>query len=219
MDDISAAASCNKAVYQPISNSTQSKKRTILSCDQARAIFMSKPTLPASKMLHAATLAKFYGVSPKTIRDIWIGRTWYRETYFLDASKPASSERLQKKPGRPLGAKDIKPRTKRHSSHIQLEQQYFFHHEMNFGAEFTALGSIDSDFDIEPDSPHFALSSDPREMEQEHEPAEQASGLWSSQDAQVKAPVDWADYLSDGWAALSPFTDPFHDDWAHWPTV
>ena len=54
-----------------------------------------------------------YGVSIKTVRDIRVGRTWYRATCHLDASEPPAIERLAKKLGRPKGTKDSGQRIKK----------------------------------------------------------------------------------------------------------
>ena len=91
-------------------DSQTKKRRVVLTNDQAREIFKSKPSSTTSRIGSASQMARSYGVSPKTIRDIWVGRTWYWATYDLDLSKPASMERLQKKIGRPQGAKDRGPR-------------------------------------------------------------------------------------------------------------
>jgi hypothetical protein len=58
-------------------------------------------------------LSKIYGVSVKTIRDIWIGRTWYRATCHLNHNQPLAPERLHKKAGRPKGVRDSKKRSKK----------------------------------------------------------------------------------------------------------
>ena len=55
-------------------------------------------------------IANLFGVSSKTIRDIWSGRTWYRETYHLDPYRSDATERLLRRPGRPKGSKDRKQR-------------------------------------------------------------------------------------------------------------
>ena len=85
-------------------------RRTILSEQDARHIFQNKPPQGRRDRSRADMLASLYGVSVKTIHDVWIGRTWYRSTCHLDPSKPVNLHRLQRKPGRPLGAKDSKPR-------------------------------------------------------------------------------------------------------------
>ena len=94
----------------------RSKGRAILTKDQAREIFLCRPDEISSiaiERARAAFLSKKYGVSVKTVRDIWIGRTWYRATFHLDPSKPIAAERLQRQPGRPKGAKDRQPRTRK----------------------------------------------------------------------------------------------------------
>ena len=102
---------------------TNRSSRVILSEQDARIIFQNKPLQESSDRRRADVLASLYGVSVKTIRDIWVGRTWYRSTCHLDPSKPVNLHRLQRKPGRPLGAKDSKPRVAqptRHDSHSPL---------------------------------------------------------------------------------------------------
>ena len=42
-----------------------------------------------------------YQVSEKTVRDIWKGRTWLRDTFHLNSGRAALSDRLQRRPGRP----------------------------------------------------------------------------------------------------------------------
>ena len=95
---------------QSLSKDNQKKGRAILSEQEARAIFQRKPSKFGRDRRRANLLAKTYGVSVKAIRDIWVGRTWYRSTCYLDQSKPVNLLRLLRKPGRPLGAKDSKPR-------------------------------------------------------------------------------------------------------------
>ena len=67
--------------------------RAILTDEQAQEIFRRKPSPHSKGRERAAALARMYGVSIKTVRDIWVGRTWYRATYHLDASKPPAIER------------------------------------------------------------------------------------------------------------------------------
>jgi len=81
------------------------KPRAVLTRDQAVAIFLLRPT--GTKWPHgrraSLPIAQAFGVSEKTVRDIWSARTWYSETRHLDLSRPARAER---KPGRPKGRKD-----------------------------------------------------------------------------------------------------------------
>jgi hypothetical protein len=81
--------------------------RAKLSVVQVLSIFQAKnPSLVHSS---AAKLAIRYGVSEKTIRDIWTGRTWSRETYHKGAARFPQCNRL----GRPKGRLDSKPRKRK----------------------------------------------------------------------------------------------------------
>jgi hypothetical protein len=58
------------------------KTRVILTEEQVINIYLIKlangaPSLHESKNNRAPQLAEKYGVSEKTVRDIWMGRTWY----------------------------------------------------------------------------------------------------------------------------------------------
>ena len=57
----------------------------------------------------ASKIGREYGVSEKTIRDIWSGRTWAKETWHLEPSRTLVLRQV----GRPRGIKDSKPRQKR----------------------------------------------------------------------------------------------------------
>jgi hypothetical protein len=59
--------------------------------------------------LTATKAAVVYGVSEKAVRDIWKGRTWARETWRFDTSRPLQLKLV----GRPKGCKDRNPRKKR----------------------------------------------------------------------------------------------------------
>ena len=84
------------------------KPRAVLNLQQVIQIFQSRP---ASELTGASSLsvARSFGVSEKTVRDIWTGRTWHNETAHLDPSRPA---RTLAPPGRPVGRKDSVPRRK-----------------------------------------------------------------------------------------------------------
>ena len=66
-----------------------SSKRQQLTSDEAAEIFELRPRSKTGKalrrgsMLLCKTIAPKYGVSPKTIRDIWRGRTWLHATEHL----------------------------------------------------------------------------------------------------------------------------------------
>jgi hypothetical protein len=82
------------------------KPRAVLTRADVIAIFQIKATLALAS---ATKVAKFYGVSEKTIRDVWTRRTWAVETWHLDPSSALN----MKQPGRPLGSRDSKPRKQR----------------------------------------------------------------------------------------------------------
>ena len=86
----------------------------MLTSQQAVEIFKARP-LGDSLTKPSITLSERYHVSPKTIRDIWNGRSWYKETYMLDKDKPPIAHRLCTRPGRPPGKKDSQPRRKNDS--------------------------------------------------------------------------------------------------------
>ena len=95
----------------------RSEKKVILTSTQAVQIYNMKITahckLETNPKLPTASIAKLFGVSPKTVRDIWNGRTWYRETLLLDPSRADAAERLMRRSGRPKGAKDKRQRARR----------------------------------------------------------------------------------------------------------
>jgi hypothetical protein len=81
------------------------KTRTILTKQQALDIFkvrLFNDSSAAGGRVGARRLAEQYLVNEKTIRDIWSGRTWYRETLHLDPRRKLDPKRL-KAPGRPRG--------------------------------------------------------------------------------------------------------------------
>ena len=90
-----------------------SKPRAILTSEKAVEIFSrSLPSTGSSsaEKPHATSVAREYGISEKTVRDIWTGRTWSNETLHLDPQRPA---REAKPTGRPLGKKDSAPRKRK----------------------------------------------------------------------------------------------------------
>ena len=84
------------------------RPRTVLTSMVAREIFQVKATHGfASTHSASQRLASKYGVSPKAIRDIWIGRSWLEATYDLWSVEDRPTRRII---GRPKGKKDSKPR-------------------------------------------------------------------------------------------------------------
>ena len=102
MDGCSAPALALALVHCAGNQSSQKlKPQARLSQAQAVAIFQTRASHKS-----AAKVANSYGVNEKTVRDIWTGRTWAKESWHLDPSR-----RLEiKKMGRPIGCRDTRPR-------------------------------------------------------------------------------------------------------------
>ena len=94
----------SKSISKDKTLCSSNRPRIVLTRKTARDIFQLKAT-----NLHSASqgLASKYGVSSKTIRDIWNGKSWLEATYDLWSvdDRPA-----RKTLGRPKGKKDSKPR-------------------------------------------------------------------------------------------------------------
>ena len=89
--------------------------RAVLSKAQVLQIFAYKiesASVSRQTSKSTAQIAKSYGVTEKAIRDIWTGRTWFRETLHLEPSRPETLERLTRRPGRPKGSQDRQQRRK-----------------------------------------------------------------------------------------------------------
>ena len=91
---------------------TQSSQRALkpharLTQEQAVAIFKVR-----GSALLAVNIATCFGISEKTVRDIWTARTWSRETSHLDPTRTVEVKQI----GRPKGCRDSKPRQKRVNS-------------------------------------------------------------------------------------------------------
>ncbi len=109
------------------------KPRARLSEAQVIKIFRARAF--ASK---ATNVASVYKVSEKTVRDIWKGRTWSKETQHLDMSRPLQIKTV----GRPKGCKDRQPRKKRGSRHHELSTvtRPAWHLSSAASGTFTTLG-------------------------------------------------------------------------------
>ena len=82
------------------------KTRARLTAASVLEIFKSK-----GKGLSATKIGIRYGINEKTVRDIWTGRTWLKETARLDPSRSIYFQKV----GGPIGIigiKDRKPRKK-----------------------------------------------------------------------------------------------------------
>ena len=100
------------------------KPRAVLTKKQAVDIFriagVLRPDGTRGTKPTASSVAKRYGVSEKTIRDIWRGRTWYEETLPFDMNR---QPKTMMKTGRPLGRKDSAPRKRKLEIRTQKMKQ------------------------------------------------------------------------------------------------
>ena len=175
--------------------------RAILTDEQAQEIFRKKPSPHSKGRERAAALARMYGVSIKTVRDIWIGRTWYRATYHLDANKPPAIERLAKKLGRPKGIKDSKPRIKKIAVGPGAEGNTV--HHLSTDLHPLPIGGYEGNqIDRSPSSMSYC-----------------SSGFFGKSETAPTVPTQNDRYFV-AWLAspiqTDKFEDPFRDDWSFW---
>ncbi len=77
------------------------------------AIFRVRGSAPS-----AVSIAAYFDISEKAVRDIWTARTWSRETSYLDPTRTVKLKQI----GRPKGCRDSKPRKTRADSKRTVSQ-------------------------------------------------------------------------------------------------
>ena len=82
------------------------KPQSKLTREEAVEIFRFKDCMYERGEL-VRKLSKQFGIGQKAVRDIWNGRTWNRETLYLDIQRESKDFKTI---GRPKGSKDKKPR-------------------------------------------------------------------------------------------------------------
>ena len=206
------------------------RRRTVLSKSEVIEIFKLKHTQGIFGLERNAVSSQFVGkmfhVSSKTVRDIWVGRTWYRTTYPLDPTREDFRERFSRQPGRPKGSKDSRPRSRKpqtiHSSSVS---------ESNFDSNLPGqvlCSLLDESSCVNPDqippssidieaSPCEGKVIDASDDSTSSEKANSPFGLMDD----VVVDMHWThrspstpEFLDC--AELCQFVDPFHDDWQHW---
>ena len=179
--------------------------RFALSATKVLDIFRLKTQDSAEGKISAVTVAKVFGISSKTVRDIWTGRSWYRTTHQLEPNRADADERLQRHVGRPKGAKDRKPRTRRHvESDVDTGKLPILRavdsRTARTNDELQALQkSIKISYNKQPN-----ILQPPLELNKVHESYVIFESILKDQ---VLHPA--SDF--DGRSSL--FDDPFHDDW------
>ena len=228
------------------------KTRTVLTEEQVIQIFRVKlaNTHAGTRVkdkVSAASLAKVYMVGEKTIRDIWTGRTWFRELIHLDPARAMMLERLRM-PGRPRGSQDKKakhegpigmwaeqlpslaaPSSSQNASDARATILDYVGHE--------ACPTTNIAMNASPASFQLILASvSTRDKVQTHSAQLQTSNLSaaahsapgtpasrlpapSTQAPMPPSPVRHgpAEEAVDPLPESSRADDPFHDDWPYWP--
>ncbi len=153
----------------------------------------------------ATRLGADFGVSEKAIRDIWTGRTWSRETWHLDTTRPLQLRAI----GRPKGCRDKKPRKKR-INHRE---------ELSAPTQPRSLPFTDSRGDsFEPDALHILLDHHPNSAESASyfdDPVEVhlSRSAWLTSSSFLHASVDEQLYEWNEFWRSSASADPFCCDW------
>ena len=182
---------------------TSQTSHTVLSVPQVLDIFKLKTDKHArftgpNGVLSAKLVGQHYNVSAKTVRDIWNSRTWYRETHHLEPSRSDAKERLSKRPGRPKGSKDRKPRVRKMFS---LSSQ----------AACVDPGQLQP-------ANKGTINDPARQQNVVYESCLAVSStIETSQMCTDDSAPSWTIRpIVDACAAGHNFSDPFHDDWKHW---
>jgi hypothetical protein len=93
-----------RAIDSPQRLHDKIRPRSRLSEAQVVEIFLSKAT-----KLSATKICVGFGVSEKAVRDIWTGRTWAKETMYLESMPPIFETRTI---GRPIESADKRTRNR-----------------------------------------------------------------------------------------------------------
>jgi hypothetical protein len=193
-----------------------SKPRARLSEAQVITIFQVKASASS-----ATKVANVYGVSGKTVRDIWKGRTWSRETSHLDTSRPL----LLKPLGRPKGRRDTKPRSKRVSGRTILTgsaAQEPGRHGVQIARHGAARLAFEQDALHAPLSYHANLnyliagaaqSTGSAAFSDKPSAAYRSGAPWWTSSTLCHVSVDEQLHEWDAFWRTSPSTDPFRFDW------
>lgn len=211
----SGTSSANMKMSSHSSSRHPRGSRCILSTAQVLDIFRLKTfDCEAKKRKGAASakaVAKIFGISSKTVRDIWMGRTWYRATHHLEPSRVDAAERLEKRPGRPKGAKDSKPRIRKHmTSESEHEDHTLENCAVNHQISASRVkedrrGSLTQlHCRVEMASNHYQIDFKHQDI---NDVVCVASIHKTNQEQSFQPSWD---------IGTQDFVDPFHDDWHYW---
>ena len=153
-----------------------------------------------SSFTSASAIAKLYGVSEKAVRDIWTGRTWSKETWHLDESRPFPTKKM----GRPFGRKDAQPRKLRSLRTIP-ESSTISQIAINISSVDIPLESQSIDI-----APVFSIEMNERPLERKMHTEDVLSSAWCCR----KQSIDELLHEKSQCGFDTTFEDPFGPDWA-----
>ena len=105
----------NSRMAEEAEKAENKDKRAVISKEIAVEIFAKRKMNTKYKTADSCLVANEYGVSSKSVRDVWDRRTWVKATMPLwTLAEVEEYEKSNKRPpGRPLGVTDSKPRKRR----------------------------------------------------------------------------------------------------------
>mmetsp|Transcript_7369 Transcript_7369/g.22515 ORF Transcript_7369/g.22515 Transcript_7369/m.22515 type:complete len:234 (+) Transcript_7369:82-783(+) len=208
--------------------------RRILTAEQAVEIFKLKEFISDGTKGASVPIARQYGVSPKTIRDIWNRRTWMDATVPFLSDEDAKLQEMSSKKmmGRPSGIRNTKPKVPKKNKQpmcVEISQYFSAYHQVQPASSYCQRNRSDATQDtvvnvqviIESDA--FALPDASRKRmaiadadEEEEQFLAQLGAV--AEDNALEASSHHAAHLADDWCLEAPvcIEDPFHCDWAHW---
>ena len=200
------------------------KTREILNVEQAIAIYkikMSYATAASCKNFGPCSVARAFGVSEKTVRDIWKGRTWLRETMHLDPTRVVMAAQLRG-PGRPrLKSRFTEQNVARFSKSTNPQK---------------TIGDLDTRKETKPTDFMFLPSAEETLATAVSQPS-QIFAWWDQVPAKCRADREdsrnsLTNAMIDCFCCCEPWSaesaplpesscadDPFHDDWRYWPKL
>ena len=197
------------------------KTRAVLTEEQAVQIFMMKisDTKSFNKSIHAQEIAISFGISEKTVRDIWKGRTWRRETMHLDVNYIEGSSNLRL-PGRPKGSIS----KSKSSLRVRLMTSLIKRTKQSFGylmnpAQYSSYTGTGTNATRTLQSSYFVES--PSAMTEGLNTAHRQLSPWSSEStpemrANFTGDSSWFTEAVEPLPESSHADDPFHNEWLHW---
>ncbi|EKX35547.1 hypothetical protein GUITHDRAFT_165933 [Guillardia theta CCMP2712] len=163
--------------------------KATLSYEEARDIYSKRPQgkSDSALIISSTVLSNRYKISPKAVRDIWNKRTWIKATQSMwtreefETFLEKASKKQSKKPGRPVGAKDSKPRKKRsnhsamncHTSMHVVVKEEAQHYEQ---ASYQRMGQLSSSLSHQDESSSAVTLEGYVEDETQRKSHDQANG-------------------------------------------